>query len=545
MAQDTKPGAHPVTGIGEPRVDNKYKMLEERLRAIEGFNVVGFDSLEMCLVPDIVIPPKIQSTKIREILPYLIQKGLVDTKPLPPVPLSPPRNFDANARCDYHADSQGHTTEKCLALKFKVQDLLDRKIISCTKENQNMKNPMLGHVGLVLNAIGESEDHILIRKVDQVKTPMTRIPKKLIVYGLFKNLHANCKVCLFNPEQCEKMKRCLKKMMDQGLVQIGNLKKVEDISAIESQGHIPIEIPYQRREIQTPVWIPFPISFQISFHTPLQRLIQIPMSSTYPIVFHIPAPFLFESTKSVPQNYNATTYVREKPLVLEPAITNIAGIRGMTRRGRLFAPEQPPKRRIPESSKGKESISSEEGPSQKTASREEAEEFLRLIKKSDYKMVDRLNQTTSKISTLYLLLGFVAHREALLKILNEAYVTKHIMVDQFEGVVANITASSCLGFSSDELPPEGHAHNKALHIPVKFQDSILSRVSVVTESSLNVMLKNTLMKLNDVRTLMKTSTLVVKTFDCSKIKLSFGMTLGPCYRGRHFDTSLDAKINNG
>lgn len=145
------------------------------------------------------------------------------------------------------------------------------------------------------------------------------------------------------------MKKCLKQMMDQGLVQIRHWKKVEDISAIESLGHIPIEISYQRRDIQTPVWIPFPISFQ----TPLQRLVQIPMSSTYPIVFHVSAPFLFESTKSVPRNYNAIIYVREKPLVLEPSITNITGIRGMTRRGRVFAPEQQPKRRILESSKGK------------------------------------------------------------------------------------------------------------------------------------------------------------------------------------------------
>lgn len=82
-------------------------------------------------------------------------------------------------------------------------------------------------------------------------------------------------------------------------------------------------------------------------------------------------------------------------------------------------------------------------------------------------MVDQLNQTTSKISMLYLLLSLVAHREALLKILNEAHVSKDITVDQYDGVVANISASSYLGFSSDELPPEGNANNKALHIQVK------------------------------------------------------------------------------
>lgn len=85
-------------------------------------------------------------------------------------------------------------------------------------------------------------------------------------------------------------------------------------------------------------------------------------------------------------------------------------------------------------------------------------------------MVDQLNQTPFKISILSLLLSFKAHRKYLLNILNEAHVTPDITVNQFDDVVANITTSSCLGFSNNELPPEGRAHNKALHISVKCQD---------------------------------------------------------------------------
>lgn len=83
-------------------------------------------------------------------------------------------------------------------------------------------------------------------------------------------------------------------------------------------------------------------------------------------------------------------------------------------------------------------------------------------------------------------------------------------------MVANITASSCLGFSNDELLIKGRVHNKALHISVKCQDSLISRVLVNTCSSLNVMPKNIMGKVNNVRTSMKASTLVVKTFDGSK-----------------------------
>lgn len=79
-------------------------------------------------------------------------------------------------------------------------------------------------------------------------------------------------------------------------------------------------------------------------------------------------------------------------------------------------------------------------------------------------MVDQLSQTPSKISILSLLLSYDAHRGSLLNILNEAHVTKDIIANQFDGVLANITASSCFGFISDELPQEGKTHNKALHI---------------------------------------------------------------------------------
>lgn len=118
-----------------------------------------------------------------------------------------------------------------------------------------------------------------------------------------------------------------------------------------------------------------------------------------------------------------------------------------------------------------------------------------------------------------------------MKILNEAYVTHDITVNQFEEVVANITASSCLGFINNELPPKGKDHNTALHISVKCHDSLLSRVLVDTRSSLNVLPKNTLGKLNNMKTSMKASMLIVRAFDGSKTmvigKVDLTIMVGP------------------
>lgn len=85
----------------------------------------------------------------------------------------------------------------------------------------------------------------------------------------------------------------------------------------------------------------------------------------------------------------------------------------------------------------------------------EGQELLRLIKKSDFKIMDQLGKTPSKISTLSLMLSSEAQREALMKVLNVAHVMHDIIVDQFDDVLANIMASRYLSFNEAELPVEG------------------------------------------------------------------------------------------
>jgi hypothetical protein len=38
-----------------------YRSLEERLKVVEGFSAYGFDVMDMCLVPDVVVPPKFKA----------------------------------------------------------------------------------------------------------------------------------------------------------------------------------------------------------------------------------------------------------------------------------------------------------------------------------------------------------------------------------------------------------------------------------------------------------------------------------------------------
>lgn len=144
--------------------------------------------------------------------------------------------------------------------------------------------------------------------------------------------------------------------------------------------------------------------------------------------------------------------------------------------------------------KGKEVISEKEQ-AKKVIIVEEGHGFLKLIKRSDFMIVDQLGQTPSKISILSLLLSSEAHRKDLLKVLNMARVMQDITVDQFDDVVANIITSTYLGFNEAELTVERHNHNKALHISVTFANTLISRVLVDAGFSLNVLPKSTLRQL--------------------------------------------------
>ena len=59
---------------------------------------------------------------------------------------------------------------------------------------------------------------------------------------------------------------------------------------------------------------------------------------------------------------------------------------------------------------------------------------------------------------LSLLLSSEAHREALQKVLEQAFVEPDVTVNQFDSIIANITACNNLGFCDEELPEEGRDH---------------------------------------------------------------------------------------
>ncbi|XP_050919158.1 uncharacterized protein LOC127136663 [Lathyrus oleraceus] len=386
-----------------------------------------------------------------QLLPYLIQNGTVVPRALPPMPKPHKPWYDENAICAFHANSDGHTTENCKVFKLRVQELIDQKILSFADVPNVGNNPLPKHDSSGVNAIESSTDDGLIKDVFKLKTLLTVVHARLMEAELMNGVHDNCVVCSSNPDQCGEFKIYLQRLMDQRVIQVTRAKIDEDVAVI-----VPV---FDQERLPKPFVVPY------------QRNVDLePVKKIEPMVIHVPAPFSFDSTKVVPWNYEPVVYVGNEPVILkEPDMTNIAGASGVTRSGRVFAPEVIPNK---ESAPTVEPTKGKEVNPPKTGDGSSKKAFL-----------------------------------------NEAYVAEGISVIQFDNVIANLNASSCMMFTDDDLPPNGREHNMALHISIQCTDVTLARVLVDTGSSLNVLPKTTLAQLNIEGVQMRPSALIVKAFD--------------------------------
>jgi hypothetical protein len=157
-------------------------------------------------------------------------------------------------------------------------------------------------------------------------------------------------------------------------------------------------------------------------------------------------------------------------------------ISGLTRSGRCFTPEELKK------AKGKEVIDlGKELEVNKPVAEEKSNEFLKLIKHSEYCIVNQLKKTLARISLMSLILGSEPHRNALQKVLNEACVPQDIEKKTIEHLVGRIHTTNYLYFTTDELDAEGIGHNKPLYITTRCKDCLIGKVLIDNGSALNVL----------------------------------------------------------
>src|SRR4051812_20077758 len=367
-------------------------------------------------------------------------------------------------------------------------------------------------------------DTVYIYDVRELSTPLLEVKRKLILVGYFPGCDPDCFYCAHLPNGCENLRMGIQKWMDHRIIMFERLPSMDDLCEVFSNG---MRIEDVSVVSNIPLKIPTKAPFKISA-TP----------KVASVIITSPTPFPYSSDKAVPWSYDTNVYVhgvKQDTLTEEamnfttPSVDNIVGTSKITRSGRIFSPKispnvatnpvQVPIHNQDINAPGKEPlVEPVHVPVEVTVedpSRQEMEEILKIICKSDYNIVEQLGHTTSKISMLSVLKYLEAHAKTLMRFLKAAHVPQEISVDQFEKCVVSLTVNNGLGFSDADLTPTGKNHNKALHISIECNGTTLSHVLVDNGSSLNVLPKAVLEKLDFEEVVLQPSDVVVRAFDGS------------------------------
>ncbi|XP_017640134.1 uncharacterized protein LOC108481524 [Gossypium arboreum] len=417
-----------------------------------------------------------------------LYQSLYDAHAIAPFHLKPlqppyPKWYDANARCEYHARILGHSIENCTGFKKAVERLIKMGVVKFDSI-PNTKNPLPNHDNQGVNAIGEASERRMKENVAEVKMPMKVIWEEMMKRGMIdsgKEREETGNYSEFHGEEGHETQNCEEfRALVQGFIDNKELQNFEgnsykrEISVLEgeqkgtNQPRIIISLPGNNEEGTTVV---------------------------PKVIIHKPTHFPYKDSKRVPWNYDCNVTVAEEENIASASKdVQVEGV---------------------EVKKEKET----EVPINEPVKEEEAKEFLKFLKQSEYSVVKQLRKQPTRISVLALLLSSEVHREALMNVLNEIYVTHDISVNKLDRLVNNISADNFIYFNDDEILPGGRGSTKALHITTRCKGYTLPSVLVNNGSALNVLPLSTLNRLPIDDSHMKTCQNVVRAFDSTERKV--------------------------
>ncbi|XP_070015294.1 uncharacterized protein [Nicotiana sylvestris] len=358
-------------------------------------------------------------------------------------------NLNHSVSCEYCSGAPRHDTEKCWKLKTTIQDLIDTNRI----EVQAPGAPNINE-----NPLPVHHEVHMVELVHEGGKPKTPAQTVMMIRASTNEESTSGKAVVQSGAVYDKP------FVIAGKGSSITMKRPESVRAV-LQG-----VANKPRLVVKGVHVG-PVV--------IKPVIQLPMTSE----------------KVVPWNYSQVTVTHKGKKVVE----DVCEAQGLTRSGRCFAPAE--LRRV-----NLETI-------KKPVTGEEAEEFLKRMKAHDYSIIEQLRKTPAQISLLSLLIHSNDHCQALMKILNEAYVPDKLSVNHLEKVAPKIFEANRVTFSDDELPVEGTEHNMALYMTVKCEESVVTRALFDNESSANICPLATLNKLKVADDRIHQNSVCVRGFD--------------------------------
>ncbi|KAK8683071.1 hypothetical protein V6N13_039139 [Hibiscus sabdariffa] len=368
------------------------------------------------------------------------------------------------------------------------------------------KDPMPNHKGV--NVIIEGNDRRIKENVSNVTTPLKWVWERLVKSGVLETssvIGKTGKFCEYHESEdhviqdCEEFRQLVQTMMDNRELKFfikGCNHEVQDVYMLDEAseprnfaGLRPLVIKVGPKDVEAVV------------------------AATSGLVIKAPAPFPYQDSKQVPWKYECK--------VVGPQKTegNVNEVGNFTRSGRCYSAQ--PNAESIKNQKGKahvgepdKNFGEEPEPEyHKPIKESEAKEFLKILKHSEFNVVEQLNKLPARISMLSLLLSSEPHRNTLLKLLNQTFVPKEISIDMVDRLVGNIAMDNFISFSDEEIPKGAKGSYKALHITTRCKGHTLPGVLIDNGSALNVLPMTTLKKLPIDDTHMKAYQNTVRAFD--------------------------------
>ncbi|XP_052874528.1 uncharacterized protein LOC128280419 [Gossypium arboreum] len=334
-----------------------------------------------------------------------------------------PKWYDANAKYEYHARILGHSIENCTDFKKAVERLIKLGVVKFDN-TPNTENPLPNHGDQGVNAIGKASERRMKEDIAEVRIPMKVIWEEMMKRGMLtsKNKRRETRnYGEFHENEGHEVQDCKKfKALVQGFIDNKELQIFKG-SSYEKQ------VCVLEDELKG---------------TSRPRII-ISLLGNNEV-----------GAQMVPKSYDCSVTVPEDESIA--STSNDVQVEGShTRSGKRYDTvgirEEPTKTKNISTEKEKEA----EVPIKEPVKEEEAKEFLKFLKHSGYSMVEQLRRQSARISVLALLLSSEVHRDALMKVLNETYVTHDISVSKLDRLVNNIIADNFIYFNDDKIPPGG------------------------------------------------------------------------------------------
>ncbi|XP_040957862.1 uncharacterized protein [Gossypium hirsutum] len=414
-------------------------------------------------------------------------------------PLQPPypKGYDANAECDYHAGITGYSIENCTAFKKLVERLINMSVVK-VDDASGAENPLPNHTDNGVNMISENMGKSVKTNIAEVKTPLKWVWKKMARRGLI----------ISNSEEKGEIKNYFEFHHEVG----HEMQRCEEFRVL-------VQSMMDNKEME--------------FYEEAEEKRSIYASELMTMIGKVDHPVIIISHPKINEakNYDSETRGEASVSITKGNQETGSYMCSMKRYNLINARAEPVEGKILTEEQNKEKTVESKPLINEPINEEEAKEFLKFLKHSEYSVVEQLHKQPARISVLALLLSSEVHRSALMKVLNETYMANDISVNKLDRLVNNISADNFIFFNDDEIPSGGMGSTKALHISTQCKGYTLPGVVIDNGFALNVLPLSTLNRLPVDSSHIKTYQNIVRAFDGTERKvvgrIEISLLIGP------------------